>query len=123
MLGIGLATLLGMGAVSMAMADDAARADDLASPEERRAAEPRLPDPGARDAQLLPPDAMVGAVIGIDRDHGVAVVATPRGLIALRGSPQQLSELNVGDRIQLRPRKGTGEMPRPDLPRPGVSWL
>jgi hypothetical protein len=123
MLGFSLATLLGTGVLATASAEDAARPDGPASPDEKTAVEGRTPEVATPDTPSPQPGAMIGAVIGIDHDNGVAVVATPRGLIALRGSPQQLSELKVGDRIELQPAEEPRNAPVPGLPRPGVSWL
>jgi hypothetical protein len=124
-LAFGLAAIWGASGVT------AAQEGDVTAPERDTVPEPGLPEAapaGPRAPGLEPaprPQGTVGSVVGIDRDEGIAVVATPRGLIALRGSPKEMSNLSVGDRIEL---VEPGEAPPPPSPSPrsrgnGATWL
>src|SRR5262245_20550742 len=47
------------------------------------------------------PDRLVGEVLAVDAKQGRLVLATDAGAIALRGSPEVLGDLEVGDVIEV----------------------
>jgi hypothetical protein len=53
------------------------------------------------DASASVPDRLVGRVLALDPEHGRLLLGTDGGMIALRGSPEQLADLEVGDTIEV----------------------
>jgi hypothetical protein len=47
------------------------------------------------------PDRLIGQVLAVDIEQGSLLLGTDAGAIALRGSPDQMQGLEVGDTIEV----------------------
>jgi hypothetical protein len=47
------------------------------------------------------PERLMGQVLALDREQGRLLLGTNAGTIALRGSPEQLANLEIGDTVEV----------------------
>jgi hypothetical protein len=62
--------------------------------------------------ESAPANRVTGRVIAVDVPHGVVIVTTPDGTVALHGSPEQVDQVSVGDIFVLE-FDGRGDQPGP----------
>ena len=77
---------------------------------------PDIGSPDARERQPLTPGIesgrrLVGRVMDLDYDEGTVTLATERGMLVVQASPDELTNVAVGDFVVLRMAPETEESP------------
>jgi hypothetical protein len=57
------------------------------------------PSPASAIDAGVPAERVIGKVLAVDQDAGVAMLGTERGVLAIQGTPEMLGQLDVGDMV------------------------
>lgn len=106
---LGALVLLGALAVTApADADHAARLE---------AEKPGAPEGTAEPDAGQPPERITGRVLAVDAERGELLLATDAGMLELRGNPEDLVGVEVGDLIEVVMLEDSEDTLEADAPR------
>jgi hypothetical protein len=106
-----LLAIVGLGAVPAACGPQAPTADGIAAERPGLGTDESVamrPD----DERASVPERLVGRVLALDVEQGRLLLGTDAGTIALRGTPEQLADLEVGDTIEVALEESSVPEPR-----------